>query len=350
MSKKNIPQTYLFVGPPGSGRSDIANAYAKRLVGDVNLEDSPDIRVVKTNRLSIGVNEIRDLISLAANTPMSLKYRVFIIHDADRLTEAAQNALLKSIEEPIETTIWLLIAPSSEDLLPTVRSRSQLVHLKTPKVESIVQLLILEGFDELKARTCTKLANCHIGIARHLLSDSNALNERIKIADMALTTTSVSRAVLNAETILSDATKDYKEVTEERYTKAEDELKRTLGIDDKKAIPPAFKQQFKQLSDEKELALKRGLRDYVDIKLQEMLMIYRDISLLQSGASQDLVVNAMVLDKLQVYAKSQTIADTVLKVKSIERARQKLHGNCLVNLTLAALFSDLLIPERVLVH
>ncbi len=151
-----MSQAFLFIGPPGSGRSNAAIAFAAAL----ECEESPpgcgvchschtvlagshaDVTVVRTEKLSIGVDEVRDLVRRSALAPVGRRWQVMIVEDADRLTDQAANALLKAIEEPTDRTVWMLCAPTVEDLLPTIRSRCRLVTLTTPSTAEVADFLV----------------------------------------------------------------------------------------------------------------------------------------------------------------------------------------------------------------
>ncbi|MDR1862006.1 MAG: AAA family ATPase [Candidatus Ancillula sp.] len=341
----SVSSTYLFCGPPGSGRSDLAYAFTHLLLGnDKNFNDLSDVHIVQTNRLSIGVKEVRGLISESALMPSNQKYRVFIIHDADRLTPEAQNALLKALEEPIYSTIWILLAPSSEDLLPTIRSRATEIHLKTPRLEAVVELLIAEGIDAETAEICALLSGNHVGIARYLSKNKSALDSRLEVTKRALGLETIADAVMLSDFIISGAKTEYEDVINERYDALTDELKSTLGIQDLKTIPPNYRVRFKQLDDERELAKKRAARDYIDIRLQQVLELWRDVMMAKTRSNVP-PVNKMHQNEITSLAAAQTLKDINLKIDLIQDARMKLSRNCIPNLVLSSLFASMIIPK-----
>ena len=130
---QGMTHAWLFTGPPGSGRSNAAIAFAAALAckngGCSNCADCmatitnshADVELIKTKGLSIKIDEIRELISRASWAPSVAAWRVVVIEDADRLTDSAANALLKVIEEPGLRTVWLLCAPTLTDVLHTIR-------------------------------------------------------------------------------------------------------------------------------------------------------------------------------------------------------------------------------------
>ena len=155
-----MTHAWLFVGPPGSGRSNAAKAFAAALQcpqgGCGACEQCrtalsgahPDVTLVRTEQLSIGVKETRAMVSRANMAPVQGRYQIVVIEDADRVTERGADALLKGLEEPAARTIWLLCAPSPDDVIITIRSRCRVVKLATPTDEAVARLLIeRDGID-----------------------------------------------------------------------------------------------------------------------------------------------------------------------------------------------------------
>ena len=178
---RGMTHAWLFTGPPGSGRSNAAVAFAAALQCErhgcgechachtVAASSHPDVTVVRTEKLSIGVDDVRDLVRRAALAPVGARWQVMIVEDADRLTDPACNALLKAIEEPTERTVWLLCAPTSEDVLPTIRSRCRHVALTTPAAEDVAAFLVRSvGISEALAAYAARASQGHIGRARAL--------------------------------------------------------------------------------------------------------------------------------------------------------------------------------------
>src|SRR5689334_17701205 len=148
-----MTHAWLITGPPGSGRSNAGRAFAAALQcpndGCGECKDCqtvltgahPDVSLIRTELLSIRVSEIRELVRRAAMSPTQGRWQVMVVEDADRLTEQAADALLKSIEEPAPRTVWVLCAPTVEDVVPTIRSRCRLLVLRTPPVAAVAEML-----------------------------------------------------------------------------------------------------------------------------------------------------------------------------------------------------------------
>ena len=188
-----MTHAWLFTGPPGSGRSVAARAFAAALEcrapepGCGHCADChttlqgthADIEVVRPAGLSYSVRETRELVLRAATSPSGGRWRIVLFEDADRATEQAANALLKAIEEPAARTVWLLCAPSPDDLPVTIRSRCRLVTLRTPPADAVADVLIRrDGIDPDLAATAARAAQGHIGRARRLATDPEARRRR----------------------------------------------------------------------------------------------------------------------------------------------------------------------------
>jgi DNA polymerase-3 subunit delta' len=218
---QGMTHAWLFTGPPGSGRSNAAIAFAAALVckngGCSNCADCmatitnshADIELIKTEGLSIKIDEIRELISRASWAPSVAAWRVVVIEDADRLTDSAANALLKAVEEPGLRTVWLLCAPTLTDVLPTIRSRCRHLPLRTPSTKAITKLLIeRDSIDLAIAEFVAKASGGHIGRARRLATDTNAKENRKNIMKLPFTIKDIASAFKAAQYLVEAAKAD----------------------------------------------------------------------------------------------------------------------------------------------
>src|SRR3954466_2892647 len=216
----DMTHAWLFTGPPGSGRSNTALAFAAALqceqggcgqchsCHEVAVGSHPDVRVTRTEKLSIGVDEVRDLVRASALAPVGRRWQIMMVEDADRLTDQAANALLKAIEEPTERTVWLLCAPTVEDLLPTIRSRCRLVTLSTPSAEEVAGFLTrADGVEPALASYCARASQGHIGRARALARDEGARNRRKEVVSIPARLTSLA-SCMNAAQNLVETTQE----------------------------------------------------------------------------------------------------------------------------------------------
>ena len=151
-----MTHAWIFTGPPGSGRSVAARAFAAALqCADQGCGECAachttlagthaDVRFVVPEGLTIGVGEMRALVLRAAGAPTQGRWQVLLVEDADRLTEQAGNALLKAIEEPPSRTVFLLCTPSThpDDISVTIRSRCRVVTLRQPPADAVATVLV----------------------------------------------------------------------------------------------------------------------------------------------------------------------------------------------------------------
>src|SRR6201994_1004118 len=186
-----MTHAWLFTGPPGSGRSVAARAFAAALLcpfggcsecascHQVRAGTHADLLLVRPDGLSYGVKQTRDLVLRAAGAPSGGRWRVVLFEDADRCTEAAANALLKAIEEPAPRTVWLLCSPSAEDLVTTIRSRCRVMTLRQPPSSAgAAGLAAQDGVSFYSSLAAARAAQGHVGRARRLLLDPAAAARR----------------------------------------------------------------------------------------------------------------------------------------------------------------------------
>jgi len=346
-----MTHAWLFTGPPGSGRSNAAVAFAAALVcdkggcGDCNNCKSAmagvhsDVELIKTEGLSIKIDEIRELITRAAWAPAVGRYRVVVIEDADRLTESAANALLKAIEEPGAHTVWLLCAPTATDVLPTIRSRVRTLILRTPSAKSVANLLVKEGVSEKMADFAAKAAQGHIGRARYLAKSEAARARRESILKTALSITDIASAFKSAA-VLVDAAKAEAEEESERRDEAEIKaLREAWGQSGSRLIQGGAK-AIKELEREQKARSTRMIRDYLDGALLDIVTLFRDILLVQSG-SRDSIINSDLTKEIAKVAESTPASATLGKIEAIMRARVNLAHNAAPLLTVEAMMVQL---------
>ena len=353
---KNIGQqmthSWLFTGPAGSGRSNAAVAFASALVcpsGGCNkcneclsatAGSHADVELIRTEGLSIKIDEIRELISRASWAPSVANYRVLVIEDADRLTESAANALLKVIEEPGARTVWLLCAPTLTDVLPTIRSRCRHLALHTPSIKAVTKLLIER--DQIKpelAEYAARISQGHIGIARHLATNKEMRDERLKSLRIPSMLTDLNSAY-KAAALLVDAAKQRAENDSEIRNSAEiEKLKQAWGATGSKLASGGSK-AIKELEKEQKTRGTRLVRDYLDRALLDLATFYRDVMLVQSGAT-DFLINSDLQDEITNMATTTAESKTLAKIQAILKTRINLGHNAAPLLAVEALMCEL---------
>jgi DNA polymerase III subunit delta' len=347
-SAPSMTHSWLFTGPPGSGRSNLAFAFAAALLStgphdleatlaQVEARTHPDLGVLSTDRVIIAIEEVRKLVAASQFSPSVGRYRVMIIEDADRMSERTSNVLLKALEEPPPRTVWILCAPSEADLIPTIRSRVRSVRLRVPDTAEVARLLERrDGVDPATAARAARESQSHIGMAHRLATNAEARARRERTLEIALGIRSVSGAVLAAAELLDLAKADAEAITQERETEERDAALRSLGIEPGGTVPPALRAQLKNLEEDQKRRATRSLRDGIDRIMVDLLSLYRDILLLQLGASGE-PINAAVLPALQAAAASCQPEQTLRTMDAIGTARERIEGNVTPALALEAM-------------
>jgi DNA polymerase-3 subunit delta' len=356
-----MTHAWLFTGPPGSGRSTAARAFAAALqcpdggCGQCRecrtaLDGShADVKVVATEGLSIKVAEARALVQEAALRPSVGRWRIIIIEDADRLTaytDAPADALLKALEEPTPRTVWMLCAPSLEDVIVTIRSRSRHVRLRTPPVEAVADLLQRrDGVDPAMALYAARAAQSHIGLARRLARDEQARIRRRDVIAMATKILGVGDAIGAAADLAQIADEESTASSAERDAAERARLMETLGADPTaRTQPPHIRSQVAALEREQKTRATRSARDVVDRALVDLTSIYRDALVLRLRSDVDLV-NPDAVDKVRALAGVFTPEQLLGAMDAIHEARDRINANVPPLLALEAMALQLRVPR-----
>ena len=331
-----MTHAWLFTGPPGSGRSNAARAFAAALVchsegcgGCADCHTAlvgthPDVHLVVTSGLSIGVELARDLVPEAAASPSLGRWRVIVIEDADRLTDQANNALLKSIEEATPHTVWLLCAPSLDDVLPTIQSRTRHISLVTPSTKDVAGHLVrTDGVDPAVASFAARASQGHIGRARGLATNEAARISRAETLRIPQRTGDLGSCLVAAQDLLDAATERAEERTNEVDSQEKAALARNLGVENPHRVPKWAAPQFKELGELQKKRAKRAVRDEIDRDMLDLVSFYRDVLAVQSGAGVELV-NAEMAPEIEKLASSGEPESTVRSMEAILKARERI--------------------------
>ena len=345
-ANSSMTHSWLITGPPGSGRSNLAYAFAGALLarGDddeatarqVAARSHPDLAVLSTERIIITIDEVRSLVAASQFSPSVGRYRVVVIEDADRMTERTSNLLLKALEEPPPRTVWILCAPSEADLIPTIRSRVRSVRLRVPSADDVAALLERRGVEPATALVAAREAQSHIGMAQRLATNPEARARRRTTLETALGIRSVSDAVIAASTMLAVAGDDAKAITEERDAEERASALRSLGVEPGGTVPPALRSQLRALDDDQKRRATRSLRDGIDRIMVDLLSLYRDVLLLHLGVGDDLV-NESIRPQLEQAMTASTPATTLAVMDAISVARRRIESNVAPALALEAM-------------
>lgn len=347
LSGSAMTHAWLFTGPPGSGRATAARAFAAalqcvspdRALGGVPgcgfcegchttmVGTHADVEIVRTDLLSIGVKETRDLVRRAQMSPAGGRWQVIVLEDADRLTEGAGNVLLKAVEEPAPRTVWLLCAPSTEDVLPTIRSRCRHLSLRTPPVDAVADLLMRrDGIEPEMAAYAARSTQGHIDRARRLATDERARARREAVLKMPRQVGDVGAALRAAQELIDASTEDAKQVAEELDAKETEELRSALGGTEGKRMPRGTAGAMKELEDKQKRRATRTQRDALDLALTDLTGFYRDVMARQFGSSVALSHTDGVDVVGQLAAESRP-EQTLRRIEAVLECRRALDRN-----------------------
>ena len=338
---RSMSHAWLITGPPGSGRSVAARAFAAALqctgeavgcgkcagcrttMGRTNA----DVVFAATETSIINVETARSLVLQAQSSPSQGLWRVIVVEDADRLGESGANALLKAIEEPPEHTVWLLCAPRPEDMIATIRSRCRHLGLRIPTAAAVADLLVREGVATPEvALEAARAAQSHIGLARALARDPQMRERRRAIITAPASVRSVGEAVMAADRLLETAKAQADAQVSERNAREKAELMRQLGMDEGESATKASRTMIRQLEEDQKRRSKRALTDAIDRALIDLLAIYRDVLMVQVGGDGELI-NTDLSDLVHEIAQESTPRQTLARVDHIETARKRLVSN-----------------------
>lgn len=355
-----MSHAFLFTGPPGSGRSNAAIAFAAAL----QCEERPpgcgtchachtvlagshaDVSVVRTEGLSIGVKEVRDLVRRSALAPVGRRWQIVIVEDADRVTEQAFNALLKAIEEPTERTVWMLCTPTVEDVLPTIRSRCRLVSLTTPTADDVADFLVrTDGVDTALASYAARASQGHIGRARALARDEQTRNRRRDVVAIPAQLTSLGRCMQAAARLTEVAKEEADAITTELDAHEKAQLDTAYGVVERGRRPREYAPALRDLESDQKKRAKRRQLDVVDRGLMDLVSVYRDAIAVSAGAPGRLV-NEEIRGDVELLARVSSPETNLRRISAIFEAReQMLEFNVQPALALDSMMVALVAPE-----
>ena len=355
-----ITQSWLICGPPGSGRSNMARAFAAalespdhgmsaeptRVTQQVLAGTHPDVTVLTTNKVTIGIDQVREIITTSEQMPATAPWRIIIIEDVDRMLERTTNVLLKEIEEPAEHCIWLLCAPSAQDVLPTIRSRTRIVNLAVPSTQAVAGFLTSTTNVEPKvAQRAARLAEGHIGIAKLYATDERVMSDRDELVVGVLNLARASDAVLLAGNLIDNA-KAQAEADANRITAGQaPEFRRINGLAPSDRIPPKLRGAFNQIAkkDDVKRLVTRRTRDVLDRALNSIASIYRDVAVLQNNAEDSVgLINLENRSSITELSVRLNRAGAVTRLDEVAHARKRLAGNGNPLLVFESLFCALI--------
>ena len=353
-SGQEMTHAWIFTGPPGSGRSSAAIAFAQALVcpqggcgscdecRSAKTHAHPDVEIMTTEGLSIKIEEVRELLTRTSWAPSMGGWRIVVMEDADRLTESAANALLKAIEEPGTRTVWLLCAPTLHDILPTIRSRCRHIQLRTPTTSAVSAFLQRrDAVSPTMADFAARVSQGHIGRARYIATNEEVRSHRSTIMSLPLQLSTIADAYKAAQTLVDMATAQAKAQAEARDEKEIASLQEAYGKGATgRGMATGGAKAVKELEKEQKSRATRMVRDSIDGALLDIATFFRDVMMVQAGAT-DSLINTDMKEAITAYAHKTTPHSTVRKVNAIMKARTHLSHNAAPLLTCEALMCQI---------
>ena len=322
------------------------SAEPTRVTQQVLAGTHPDVTVLTTNKVTIGIDQVREIITTSEQMPATAPWRIIIIEDVDRMLERTTNVLLKEIEEPAEHCIWLLCAPSAQDVLPTIRSRTRIVNLAVPSTQAVAGFLTSTTNVEPKvAQRAARLAEGHIGIAKLYATDERVMSDRDELVVGVLNLARASDAVLLAGNLIDNA-KAQAEADANRITAGQEaEFRRINGLAPSDRIPPKLRGAFNQIAkkDDVKRLVTRRTRDVLDRALNSIASIYRDVAVLQNNAEDSVgLINLENRSSITELSVRLNRAGAVTRLDEVAHARKRLAGNGNPLLVFESLFCALI--------
>ncbi|HEU5042748.1 MAG TPA: DNA polymerase III subunit delta' [Nocardioidaceae bacterium] len=333
---QGMTHAWLFTGPPGSGRSNAALAFAAALQCEnggcghceacvTTLAGShPDVSITRSETSVLYIDDMRELVHRSALSPAKRRWQVMLIEDADRLGERTGNTLLKAIEEPTPKTVWLLCAPTLEDVLPTIRSRCRNIALATPTVAEVSRFLVEQhGVPEGIAAFAARASQGHIGRARALAQDEDTRRRRREVVSIPAGLISLGACMNAAANLVEIANDETAAITGETNQRELAELDAVLGGDRKAKTSRTYQAALKDLTHSQKQRGKRRVLDVVDRCLMDLLSVYRDTIAVQAGAPGELV-NEEMRPKVEELARRTTPESNLRRIDAVFTAREQM--------------------------
>ncbi|MFG2461032.1 DNA polymerase III subunit delta' [Streptomyces sp. NPDC048523] len=342
-----MTHAWLFTGPPGAGRNQAARAFAAalqcvspdRALGGVPgcgfcdgchtalIGTHADVSSVAAVGTQILADDMRDTVRKSFTSPATGRWQIILVEDAERLNEKSANAVLKAVEEPAPRTVWLLCAPSIEDVLPTIRSRCRHLNLSTPSVAAVADMLVRrEGVEPAAAMAAARATQGHVDRARRLATDPAARERRAAVLKLPLRVEDIGGCLRAAQELVDAAADDAKQLAEEVDGKETEDMKAAMGASQGGRMPRGTAGVMKDLEDRQKRRRTRTQRDSLDLALTDLTAFYRDVLALQFG-SRVAIANADAEDVLERLARSSTPETTLRRIEAIGACRDALDRN-----------------------
>ncbi len=345
-ARGEMTHAWLFTGPPGAGREDAARAFAAALqctdpgepgCGQCDgchqslIGNHADVALIATEQLHLTIEKARELIQRSARLPTLGRWQVTVVENAERMEERTSNTVLKAVEEPPPHSVLVLCAPSTEDLLPTIRSRCRLVPLVTPSCGALAaDLAGRDGIEPSMAAFAARAAQGNVPRARRLATDEAARTERREVLQLPRSLGTVGTALAAAKELVDAAARESSAVNAPRDEAEREGLDRAFGVGvTGKGFaggPRGLKGATTQLEKDQKSRGTQSRREALDRALVDLLAFYRDVLVVQLGAGVDLV-HGDLGEQTALLARATTAEATLHRVDAILACRTDLEEN-----------------------
>ena len=350
---EGMTHAFLFTGPPGSGRSVAARAFSAALQcrqgGCGHCDDChqarggthPDVAVIVPEGLSLGVAEAREIIVRASRAPTRGRWQLTLIEDADRMTEQAANALLKTIEEPPPHSVLLLSAPCAPARLAPIRSPGRRAAPRTPSPAAVAAVLVRDGIDPAMAAFAARASQGHIGRARRLAGDEEARRERSDVLALPRSLGGVGQALAAAKDLVDAAKAEADKLAAGRDTAEREALATALGAGATGkgytgSTPKGGAGALKDLEKRQKSRGTRTQRDALDRALVDLAAFYRDVLAVQLGTGAA-PVHPDLAEQAATLARSASPEQTLRRVDAVLACRTAIDANVAPQLAVEAM-------------
>lgn len=358
-SDSRMVHSWLFTGPPGSGRSVAAMSFAAALqcedpeiVGcggcrachTVLAGTHADVHLLAPQGVNILLKDVKETIHRAASRPGTGRWQIVVVEEADRLTEQSGNALLKVVEEPPSRTVFLLCSPTTDpmDIMVTLRSRSRNVGLRQPGAESVERALLAGGgIDPEQARWAASVSSGHVGRARWLATDEPTRRRRDVVLGLPMVMHNPGRAFPLADQLVSSAEKEAVDRNSEADEREVDELRTALGAGGTgKGTASAGRGAtgaVKELEKAQKSRRTRATRDSLDLALVDLAGFYRDALMAGLGVSGVAVVHPDKADESTRLGRHYPSASVLRAIEAVQDCREAIGVNVKPKFAVAAM-------------